>query len=191
MSTLQALGRILFVVILLVRGAQHLHKPDDWTTQFKGKYEKYWDVTSKIPLVKENVPAKWLNLLHPQYINTYAVQYGKYIGYTELLLASTIILSVPGLPLVGGVFLLVENLVIFNPFHGDVGKELYYFISNMALVGIVFMMAFAPPLIKAEKIKRGLETVKAAAQQGATKVQQQVGKAQTAVKQATQSKKGK
>lgn len=144
----QALGRILFVAFLIVRGVQHIHKPDDWSSQFVTKYSSYFDITSKLPQVVQNVPAKWLNLLHPQHISTYVTQYGSYIGYTELALAACIVLEIPLLPLIVGAFLFLESIIFFNPFNPKLGAEIYYLIVNLALVGIVYMMAFAPPLFK-------------------------------------------
>ena len=144
----QTLGRILFVAFLIVRGVQHIHKPDDWSSQFVTKYSAYFDITSKLPAVVQNIPAKYLNLLHPQHISTYITQYGGYIGYTELALAACIVLEIPLLPLIVGAFLFIESIIFFNPFNPKLGAEIYYLIVNLALVGIVYMMAFAPPMFK-------------------------------------------
>lgn len=159
MSFGQTFGRVLFIVFLIVRGAQHINKPDDWHTKFAVKYREYFDFHTKLPFITENVPGDWLNLLHPQYISVFATRYGPYLGYTELLLAACILLQIPLLPLIGATFLLVETLVFFNPLKGAVGNELYYLIVNLAIVAIAYMMAFAPPLVNVKKIKEKVSHV--------------------------------
>jgi len=141
-------GRLLFVVFLLVRGAQHIHKPDDWTSNFVKHYDSWFDVTSKISYVNNFIPGHVLDILSPKYISIFAHQYGKYIGYTELLTAAAIFLNIPLLPLLSATLLLIETLIFFNPFKANIGKELYYLIIYTGIVGIVYMMAFAPPIFK-------------------------------------------
>jgi len=144
-------GRLLFVVFLLVRGAQHIHKPDDWSTTFVQRYDQWFDVTSKLSYVNKYVPGNFLEVLSPKYMSIFVKQYGKYIGYTELLTAAAIFLNIPLLPLVSATLLLIESLIFFNPFKAAIGKELYYLIIYLGIVGIVYMMAFAPPLFKTRR----------------------------------------
>jgi len=153
----QTLGRVLFIVFLVVRGAQHVQKPDEWTTKFNQKYREYFDITAKLPFIKENVPGHILGLFHPEYLSVFVGNYGRYIGYTELLTAACILLQVPLLPLIGATLLLVETVLFLNPVKQPIGNELYYFIVYVAIVGIVYMMAFAPPLIKTERIKEAIK----------------------------------
>jgi len=153
----QTFGRVLFIVFLVVRGAQHVQRPDDWTLKFNQKYREYFDVTAALPFIKENVPANILRLFHPEYLSVFVGQYGPYIGYTELLTAACILLQVPLLPLIGATLLLVETVLFFNPVKQPIGNELYYFIIYVAIVGIVYMMAFAPPLIKVDRIKESIQ----------------------------------
>ena len=153
MSFLQTFGRILFIVILVVRGIQHIQKPDDWTSKFNLKYREYYDTTSQIPLVRDNVPAELLKAIHPTALSALVGQHGQYIGYTELLTAVSIFLGVPLLPIFTATLLLIESLVFFNPFGKGAGNELYYFIVHVAFVGIAFMMSFSSPRVKKKVVE--------------------------------------
>ncbi len=143
-------GRLLFVVFLLVRGAQHIHKPEDWGSKFIAKYQETFDFTSKLNLL----PGELLSVLHPKYITAFARSYGPYIGYTELLSAVAIGLQIPLLPLISATLLLIESLVFFNPLKPGIGKELYYLIIYLGVVGIIYMMSFAAPVEKVRRTER-------------------------------------
>jgi len=146
MSIAQNLGRFLFIFFLVFRGVQHLQRPEEWITKFNQKYTEYFDLAAKLPfiieklpLIQENVPGHILELFQPEYFSVYVKHYGRYLGYAEFFAGICILLQVPLLPLFGATLLLVELVLFFNL------EELHSSIVNFAVVGIMYMMAFAPP----------------------------------------------
>jgi len=149
----QLLGKILFIAFLAFRGVQHIQKPDEWVTQFNQKYQGFYNSHTNHPFVKDKIPSNLLAPLSPGNVLPLVAQYGKYFGYIEAQTAISILLGVPALPVIGATLILIETIVFYSPLNPMIGNEVYYFIVYLAIAGITFMMAFAPPAAREEKKK--------------------------------------
>jgi len=141
-----SLGRLLLTLFLVIRGYQHIQSPDTWKTKFAQTYEGFYNTTTQIPYVSQNVPSEYLSQVGPKAIRPLVEKYGQYIGYTEILSGVCVFLSIPLLPLISATLLLIETLVFYNPLKGgNLGASLYYIIITVGIVGLIYMMSFSAP----------------------------------------------
>lgn len=167
----QLFGKILFIAFLAVRGVQHIQQPDDWVTQFNQRYQNFYKSHSNHAFVKENVPSNLLEPISPQNVIPLVAQYGKYFGYVEAQTAVSILLGVPVLPVIGATLILIETIVFYSPLNANVNlaNEIYYFIVYLAIAGLTFMMAFAPPTARVPEEKK--QSKNAMSKQAAARVE--------------------
>jgi hypothetical protein len=146
MSTAKIFGKTLFILLLLVRGIQHHSKPDSWPKTFFEKYSAFHKYHTGQDYAK-HIPSNVLKTLDPKVIGAGVKQLAPWIGYGELFLASCIFLDIPLLPVFTFLFLLLENLIFFNPFKLEIvqREEFYWFAVNLAVAAIALMMACEAP----------------------------------------------